>query len=296
MSKYLLHNRTIVFILAVLLFANICIIPAQASSDDIIVYVDGHKLSFDDPPIIENGRTLVPLRSIFEAMGVPVDWDGSTSTVIVIKDNMELRLTIGSTSPTINGEPVPIDVPARIIKGRTYVPLRFVSNAFGNQVDWFSNSNTISINSNISDSSTIRHEHINVQIFNGCEDLAMLIQYSDENTEETTLITAGNCSDAADIVEKLEDNDVHSIDQFIVTTPFKENSDGITEIYENFRVKETIISDETSTSDAYEEYMQENYPDFPLKPDIPDISELIPDVSELIPDLSELIPDLSDLF
>ncbi len=297
MNKYLLRYKFSVLFLAVLLLSAICVMPAQASSDDIKVYVNGHKLIFDDPPVIENDRTLVPLRAIFEAMGVPVYWDESSSTVIAIKDDVEIKITVGSCSPTIDGKAVAIDVPARIINGRTFVPLRFISDAFGSNIDWFGNSRTIMVNSHSEiNIENVNNVHMEVHIFNGCEDLAMLIIASYDDEEETTLIVAGDCSDAEEIVEKLEDNGVHTIDQLIVTTPFKKHSDGITEIYESFRVKDTTISDETNTSDAYEEFMQQNYPDFPLEPVIPDLSKLIPDVSELIPDLSELIPDLSDIF
>jgi len=52
--------------------------PAQS---EIRVFLDGHPLSFDAPPIIMNGRTLVPLRAIFEAMNATVNWDASTQTV-----------------------------------------------------------------------------------------------------------------------------------------------------------------------------------------------------------------------
>ncbi len=297
MNKNHTWKKFSVFILVALLLCNICNIPAQASSDDIKVYVNGHKLIFDDPPVIQNDRTLVPLRAIFEAMGVPVYWDDNSNTVIAIKDDVKIKLTIGSATPTINGKQYRIDAPPRIINGRTFVPLRFISDALGSDIDWFGNSRTIMVNShNNINIKNVNNRSMKVHIFNGCEDLAMLIIASYDGEEETTLIVTGKCSDARDIINKLDDNGVHIIDRLIVTRPFIEDSDGISEIYANFRVEDTILSYENNTSDAYEEFMQENYPAFPLKPEIPDLSQVIPDVSKLIPDISKLIPDLSNLW
>ncbi|MGQ9532395.1 MAG: copper amine oxidase N-terminal domain-containing protein, partial [Desulfotomaculales bacterium] len=69
---------------------------ASAEEQDIRVQVDGRYLSFDVPPMIENGRTLVPLRALFEALGAEVQWDGETQTVSAVKGDVTVRLTIGS--------------------------------------------------------------------------------------------------------------------------------------------------------------------------------------------------------
>lgn len=100
------------------------------------VQLDGKQLTFDVPPVIEDGRTLVPLRAIFEAMGATVSWDQSTQTATATKDGTTVVLQIGSTTPTINGQVKQLDVPAKIVNGRTLAPLRFVGEAFGGTVGW----------------------------------------------------------------------------------------------------------------------------------------------------------------
>jgi hypothetical protein len=292
-------NKVGVVVLTLLLLTSILAMPLQAGANEIKVYVNGEEVIFDDPPRIEGGRTLVPLRAIAEAMGMPIDWDESTSTITISHDKITLKMIIGSSSPTINGELVPIEVPARIINGRTFVPVRFISDAFGSDVAWLGDSRTIRVNSKqhikVENTNNIR---IQVQIFNscdGCKDLAALIMASCDGEEETVLIMSGNCPNAYRIMEKMENNGLGTIDQLIVTTPFDEDSAGIQEIYHNFRVRDTILSKASRTMDAYEEFMQENYPNFPLQKDIQDVSELIPDVSKLIPDISELVPDLSGI-
>jgi N-acetylmuramoyl-L-alanine amidase len=109
------------------------------------VILDGRQLTFEVPPIIENGRTLVPLRAIFEAMGASVNWDNSTRTVTSVKGTTTVVLPIGSTRPTVNGQVWPLEVAAKIKNDRTLAPLRFVGEAFGGKVDWNNSTRIITI-------------------------------------------------------------------------------------------------------------------------------------------------------
>ena len=109
------------------------------------VYLNGQKLNFEVAPIIENGRTLVPLRAIFEAVGANVLWDGPTQTVKAQRGNTEVVLQIGSLYPAVNGQVWTLDVPAKIINDRTLAPLRFVGEAFGGQVSWDETTRTVAI-------------------------------------------------------------------------------------------------------------------------------------------------------
>ena len=120
---------------------------AAGSSTAPRVFLDGQALSFEVPPIIENDRTLVPLRAIFEALGATVDWDNATRTVTSRKGSTTVVLTIGSLTPTVNGQGRQLDVPAKIVADRTLAPLRFVGEAFGSTVDWEGSTRTINIKS-----------------------------------------------------------------------------------------------------------------------------------------------------
>ncbi len=113
----------------------------------ISVLYDGKRIGFDQLPIIENGRTLVPLRAIFEKIGAEVEWNGETRTVTASKDGTVISLTIDSTSAAKNGETVTLDVPAKIINGRTLVPVRFVSDCFGVGVEWNKNIQSVILTS-----------------------------------------------------------------------------------------------------------------------------------------------------
>jgi len=108
----------------------------ETTADDIRILINDTELQLDQPPIIEGGRTLVPLRAIFEAFGAAVDWDQATQTVTAIKNDITVSLTIGSNVLNRNGENITLDVPAQLIGGRTLVPARAVAESFGATVDW----------------------------------------------------------------------------------------------------------------------------------------------------------------
>lgn len=120
---------------------------SPATGADIKVYLDGELLNFDVPPRIENSRTLVPLRRIFEAMGATVEWNPSNQIVTATRQGVIVQLPIGSKSPTVNGIVWPLDVPAKIVGDRTLAPLRFVGEAFGGKVSWNEAERTIHIES-----------------------------------------------------------------------------------------------------------------------------------------------------
>lgn len=134
-------------ILTVMMLTVFCL-PVQGEQPPTVV-LDGRVLSFDVPPIIDNGRVLVPLGAIFKAMGAEVSWDSGSYTATAVKDGVAVIIQIGSVLPTINGETRTIDVPAQIVNGRTLAPLSFVGKAFGGSVSWNPDSRTVSINSGV---------------------------------------------------------------------------------------------------------------------------------------------------
>jgi|GEM_PF-2140852 len=119
--------------------------PTPPATSDIIVTLNGNRLTFDQPPIIENGRTLVPLRAIFEAMGATVEWDQATQTVTGTKGNTVVKMTIGNPVMTVNGQAITLDVPPKVLNGRTLVPARAVAESFDAKVDWDGTTRTVII-------------------------------------------------------------------------------------------------------------------------------------------------------
>lgn len=129
-----------------------------AKSGDITVLLDGKAIAFDVQPQIIDGSTMVPLRKIFEEIGALVKWDGDTQTVSARKSAKTITMQIASADMLIDkgktdddgnavAETVTLDVPAQIVSGRTLVPLRAVSEAFGLDVAWDAGSSTVVITS-----------------------------------------------------------------------------------------------------------------------------------------------------
>jgi hypothetical protein len=110
----------------------------------IKVFLDGEGMSFEVPPFIEQDRTMVPFRAIFEALGAVVQWDNNSKTVTAVRDNIEIILAIDGPAYK-NGETISLDVPAMIVNSRTFVPLRFVSEALGGTVTWENTNKTVTI-------------------------------------------------------------------------------------------------------------------------------------------------------
>jgi len=111
----------------------------------IRVLLDGQPLTFDQPPIIEAGRTLVPMRAIFESFGAIVGYEPTEKVVTGVMGDKIVVLTIGSKKARVNGKEVILDVAAKIINGRTLVPLRFVGESLDADVDWINETKTVVI-------------------------------------------------------------------------------------------------------------------------------------------------------
>lgn len=121
-------------------------IPISNPNKDIIqVILNGQSLTFDQPPILDNGRTLVPLRVIFEALGTKVDWDQAMQTVTATKDEVKITMQIGNSIMVRNGNNITLDVPPKFLNGRTLVPLRAVAEAFDAEVGWDGINRTVTI-------------------------------------------------------------------------------------------------------------------------------------------------------
>jgi len=109
---------------------------AKGVDDPAELYINDKYLETDVAPIIINGRTMVPMRSIFENLGAEIAWDDATKTVTGTKKGTEIKIKIDDTKAMVDGEEVALDVSATIVDGRTLVPVRFVSETLGCQVSW----------------------------------------------------------------------------------------------------------------------------------------------------------------
>jgi hypothetical protein len=134
----------------------ICFLPISsafaAKAKNIYIFLDGKKMEFkleQQQPINVDGRVLVPLRDIFEALGAKIEWDNTTKTVTAKKDNVLITYKIGSLTGNRNNEIIQIPVPGKLLAGTTMIPLRFVGEALGAAVGWDEHSQTVLISSKV---------------------------------------------------------------------------------------------------------------------------------------------------
>ncbi|HEY9061610.1 MAG TPA: stalk domain-containing protein [Pseudobacteroides sp.] len=197
---------------------------AFSASSQITVFVMGDKLDFKDAaPFIENGRTLVPFRAIAEALGADVGWDNATRTVTITKENSgasdtnsvdgtngtvnntkTIKLVIGAPKAEVNGRQVELDVPAKITGSRTYVPLRFVSEALEMGVLWDAKTKKINIempeiyitlDKAVAEVGDLVKATINVKDFYGFAGYQINLKYDPEVLQPIDTTTNGAFSD-----------------------------------------------------------------------------------------------------
>ena len=140
-----MHTRLTRIIFILLVIMTFCAGVSFADSGSVIIRLDGSEVTGDIPPVIVNGRTLIPVRSVFEAMGGTVTWDQTTRGVTVNIKEHTIRLKVDSKTAYIDDVEKEIDVPAMIINNRTMIPVRFVSEAVGYKVSWDSVSRVVDI-------------------------------------------------------------------------------------------------------------------------------------------------------
>lgn len=116
---------------------------------EVSVLFNNEKIKFDQAPVIINGRTLVPIRAVVEAMKGVVEWEEATQTVTLSLNGSVIKLQIGSTTAYLNGEERILDVPPQIFNGRTLLPIRFIAEGFQFNVEWDEIRQTVIIYSEI---------------------------------------------------------------------------------------------------------------------------------------------------
>ena len=129
----------------------VCVLPCAFAADEpIAVVLDGQSLTFEAgvQPVLKNGRTFVPFRAIFEAMGAEVDWDATTKTVSAQRDGAQVRFVVGQSAVTVTENGIPRTLradatPYITSAGHTLVPVRFAAQALGAAVGWDASSHTV---------------------------------------------------------------------------------------------------------------------------------------------------------
>lgn len=219
------------------LLALTMLLPSTFAVD---LYVDGGALQTDVPPTILNGRTLVPLRAIFEALDADVTWDNATQTASAQKAGTTVQVTIDNTTAYVNGRAQTLDVPAKLIGGRTMVPARFVSESLDARVLW--DGNTESVYVITSDHQSLVVEYLDV----GQADSILL-----SSDGEYMLIDAGNNEDGDDIVSYLREVGADELKYLVGTHPHADHIGGMDDVILALDVDNVLLPAATTNTQTY---------------------------------------------
>ena len=129
--------------IALFLAALCTFTPLTAFAAD--VNIDRKPLQMDVSPTVINGRTMVPMRSIFEGLGAAVEWNSYTRGITAQKEDKTITLYLNEKNAFINGVSHSLDTPAVAVNGRTMVPVRFVAESLDCKVYWDSYNQLVSI-------------------------------------------------------------------------------------------------------------------------------------------------------
>jgi hypothetical protein len=176
------------------------------------VYVDGMALSFEVDPFIVDGTTLVPFRAIFEKLGLTIGWDDATQTVSGSSENLKVEMMIGSTEASVNGKKVDLEVAPQLAgEGTTMIPLRFVGEAAGRDVNWDGYTSSVWIGSA---EDNVKRVALNNIKYTQAEDLKGLVSTIDTSnpTTQTAILTLRHAFALYDLKYEINDVQVLSSD------------------------------------------------------------------------------------
>ena len=166
--------------------------PLTVAAQEISVEINGVRVQFaDQSPVIVDGRTLIPIRGVFEQLGFNVTWEThSPQTATITNSDYTVHVTIDSAVFTVNGIPRALDVPAQLIGGRTLLPIRAVLEAVGFYVDWNGATQTVLV----SDAPFANANNVNVPT--GLEIPAYITIRGERFSTNTEFITLNNVTNA----------------------------------------------------------------------------------------------------
>ncbi|KAF5041732.1 hypothetical protein DSECCO2_519960 [anaerobic digester metagenome] len=184
----------------VILATTVLSISTTAFANEISVKIDNKEITFDQAPVSVEGRTLVPMRGIFEKLGMVVEWDNATKTITAKKDGKEIVLQLNSNEMIVDGNKVTLDVPAQAINGRTMVPVRAISQAVGIDVAWDKVNQAVVIGEgakeiNASTSEISKKEDVQQQV----EETSALIKQANEYMAKSSILN--NCKDSVALIQ-----------------------------------------------------------------------------------------------
>lgn len=156
-----IHRFFAIFVLVVIITGMVCY---DAFADDITIVLNGRRVNLDTPPIRQSGMVFVPLRGVFERMGASVDYNKNQNRITSTRGSKAIALRIGDEYAVVNGSRRKILFAPFVQDNRVYVPLRFLSESMGCEVNWHPPSSTVSITSKVEKKSSAESSNLQKQM------------------------------------------------------------------------------------------------------------------------------------
>ncbi len=264
----------------------------------ITLEIDKNKIEMDMPPVQIDGRTLVPTREIFEPMGASVEWKEKEKKIFINHGDKLIVLEVNNSNGWVEGELKKLDAPPKIINNKVMLPLRFISETLGYNVDWDEKNSHISINQIMAapdfEAPTINVPKLktkvkDVKIRNRGDDLTVCSIYLDSPLETYSYFTQdGKVVVDIDSAENLLDSRMSFSDNPVVEvvrtsqyTP--EKTRVVFDLVKEVKPKVELSSDKRVITLTMETVKSEN-----MKPDIPKPEDIITD----IPKAEDILPNI----
>lgn len=220
----------------------ICILVFNVyGAESINVIVDGKNISFSDAtPQVISGRTMVPVRAIFKAIGADVIWESEEEKITAVKGKDTLIMTLNSRIIYTNGSRSEMDCEPEVINGRTFIPARYAVEAFGYSVSWNCENKSVIIKSGGND---VRVHFIDV----GQGDCTVIY-----DNGHCMVIDGGESENGDKIVNYIKGLGINEIDYIIATHPHADHIGGLCNVISSFKVSNIIMPDAVSSSKVFE--------------------------------------------
>ncbi|HWP97444.1 MAG TPA: copper amine oxidase N-terminal domain-containing protein [Syntrophomonadaceae bacterium] len=180
------------------LILTVFIIPLPARADDTPrVFLDGQELTFDVLPIVVDGRILVPMRGIFEPLGLDCHWE-EPNHVFCGVNGEKFWMEVGSYIAWAGQKEIDLDVPAQVINGRVMIPLRAVAEACMCKVNYDADTNAVNISSG--------HRLKQFSLYRGWDpDTGVLFDQMEANTKNKIAIQSERVTAQVIFSDKMDD-------------------------------------------------------------------------------------------
>lgn len=227
-----------------LLCSIVCAAVFICNAFAVSLYVDNQKLSPAVPPVIVDGRTLVPMRAIFEALGAQVSWDDASMTATAAKADTIVSIQVGNQTAYAGGQAHALDVPAQLIQGHTMVPARFVSEALHAKVDWDAKTQTVCI-------LTAGQGQLTIYFLDVGQADSILLT----NGGEAMLIDAGSNAAGQKVVASLREKGVNRLKYAVGTHPHEDHIGGLDDVMNSYPVDEVLMPNVVTTTKTFSDVL-----------------------------------------